>query len=165
MPELKSVPVFLYFVWGSPPQHGHWPAVCGLCLGPNPRPPKQSTPNLTTRPPGLAYLFNFYMLFDLSSLPCLFCLLLYLQCQAPCLAHRRHAILVEYIQGWGGWVEITGIGKVLTFKHKVGLGIKCEGWVSCEYVRRRKSIPSGEWNIPWAKSRSQKWVQCLQNSN
>lgn len=39
---------------------------------------------------------------------------------------------------------MTGIGDVLTFKHKMGIGMKCEGWVSCKYVKRRKSIPGGE---------------------
>lgn len=39
---------------------------------------------------------------------------------------------------------MTGIGDVLTFKHKMGIGMKCEGWVSRKYVKRRKSIPGGE---------------------
>lgn len=35
-------------------------------------------------------------------------------------------------------------GGSLNIKHKMGIGIKCEGWGSCKYVKRRKSIPGGE---------------------
>lgn len=39
---------------------------------------------------------------------------------------------------------MAGTGEVLTFRHKMGLGIKCEGWVTCDYMKRGKSIPGGE---------------------
>ena len=51
-PELISVPVFLYFVCGSPATA--WPLTSGVGLypGTEPRLPKQSVLNLTTRPQG-----------------------------------------------------------------------------------------------------------------
>lgn len=47
---------------------------------------------------------------------------------------------------------MTEIGEVSAFKHKMELGIKCEGWASCVSVKKR-SIPGGEWNTSWAKPR------------
>ena len=38
-PELTSVPIFLYFVWGMPPQHGLMSGVYVHARDPNPRTP------------------------------------------------------------------------------------------------------------------------------
>ena len=63
-PELTSMPVFLYFlVCGPPAQHGHQQRGVGLCLGTGLWPANQSVLNLTTRPPGLAYCFFFFLIF------------------------------------------------------------------------------------------------------
>ena len=75
-------------------------------------------------------------------------------------AHGTQSIFLEHIPGWATWLEVTETGEVLTLEHTMGLWTKCEGWVSCEYVKRRKSIPGGEWNTLQAKSKSQEWVQC-----
>ena len=54
-PELTSAVNLPLCVCDPPPQHGHRQmSGAGPHLGTEPGPPKQSTPNLTTRPPGLA---------------------------------------------------------------------------------------------------------------
>ena len=55
-PEVTSMSIFLYFVCGLPLQHGRWWTVRVL-VETKPGPPKQSTPNLTTRPEGLPLFF------------------------------------------------------------------------------------------------------------
>ena len=54
-PELTSVADLPLFVRELLSQHGHWQTSnVGPNLGTEPTLPKRSTPNLTTRPPGLA---------------------------------------------------------------------------------------------------------------
>lgn len=93
-------------------------------------------------------------------LPLLFCSLLHHQCLAPCHAHKVQSMFLSYIQGQARWMEMTGIGEVPAFKHKMDLGIKCWGWASCVSIKK-KSIPGGKWNTSWPKPRSQEWVQCV----
>ena len=59
-PELTSVPIFLYFVCGSPPQHSHQVVVLVCTREPNPGCQSGALGILTTRPWGWPPFEDFY---------------------------------------------------------------------------------------------------------
>ena len=119
-PELASTVNLPLFVCEPPSQHGPWQTRhAGLHLGTEPGQPKQSTPNLTTRPLGLAIVVFFIQpsqsiqlgimfkmwrvkLSAIEKCPNMYCLpnSLLADCSFPfssSLAHRA-TLVVEYFQ-------------------------------------------------------------------